>query len=47
MIVIFSMGAGGVEFLIPFRWEVKVSLYPDKPDRPVMNLHRPEGPDRV
>jgi len=43
----FIMGAGGVEFLIPFRWEVKVSLYPDKQDRPVMNLYRPEGPDRV
>ena len=43
----FVMGAGGVDFLIPFRWEVKVSLYPDEPEQTVASLYRPAGPKRV
>lgn len=45
----FTMGAGSVEFLIPFHWEIKVTLYPDIPERTVLNLERPAGfvPDRA
>lgn len=39
----FIMGAGGVEFLIPFHWEIKATLYPEMPERTVPNLERPAG----
>jgi glyoxylase-like metal-dependent hydrolase (beta-lactamase superfamily II) len=40
----FSMGAGGVEFLAPFRWKVDISLYPDGPGETVASVRRPAGP---
>lgn len=43
----FVMNADGVEFLAPFRWEVKISLYPDGPEETVASLHRPAGPARA
>ena len=33
----------GIEYLFPFRWEIKASLYPDLPERTILNLERWAG----
>jgi N-acyl homoserine lactone hydrolase len=43
----FVKNSDGVEFLMPFRWEVNISLYPDSPGETVASLHRPAGPARA
>lgn len=43
----FAMDAGGVKFLTPFRWEIKISLYPDGPEQTVASLFRPAEPKRA
>jgi glyoxylase-like metal-dependent hydrolase (beta-lactamase superfamily II) len=43
----FAMAAGGVNFLSPFRWEVKISLYPDGPEQTAANLYRQAGSKRA
>jgi len=43
----FIMDAGGVNFLSPFRWEVKISLYPDGPEQTVASPSRQAGPKRA
>jgi len=42
----FVRNPDGVEFLMPFRWEVTISLYPGGPGETVASLHRPAGPAR-
>lgn len=39
----FTIGAGGIEFLIPFLWEIKATLYPDIPERTILKLERRAG----
>lgn len=33
----------GIEYLVPFRWEIKATLYPDIPERTVLKLERRAG----
>lgn len=33
----------GIEYLLPFRWEIKATLYPDIPERTVLQLERRAG----
>ena len=39
----FCQRPGGIEFLFPFRMEIKATLYPDLPERTVLTLERPAG----
>jgi len=43
----FAMDAGGIRFLTPFRWEIKISLYPDGPEQTVASPYRTAGPKRA
>jgi N-acyl homoserine lactone hydrolase len=43
----FVKNSDGVDFLMPFRWEVDISLYPGAPGEKVASLHRPAGPTRA
>ncbi|OHE30196.1 MAG: hypothetical protein A3K40_01115 [Syntrophobacterales bacterium RIFOXYC2_FULL_60_23] len=43
----FTMDAGGVKFLTPFRWEIKISLYPEGPEQTVASLYRTAGHKRA
>ena len=42
----FRLGPGSIEYLQPFRLEVRASLYPDPPERSVLTLERRAGPAR-
>lgn len=39
----FSRTPEGIEYLFPFRWEIKATLYPDIPERTVLKLERRAG----
>ena len=43
----FVLNADGVEFLGPFRWEIKISPYPERPERTVSDLYRPAGQSQI
>lgn len=43
----FILHTDSVEFLAPFRWEVKISLYPDRPNQTVASPYRPAGTVRA
>ncbi len=43
----FTMDAGGVKFLTPFRWEIKISLYPEGPEQTVASLYPTAGHKRA
>jgi N-acyl homoserine lactone hydrolase len=42
----FALRAGDIDFLLPFQWEVKITLYPEEFGKTVLDLHRPAVPDR-
>lgn len=39
----FCQRPEGIEFLFPFRMEIKATLYPEPPERTVLTLERPAG----